>query len=292
MEQYQVSRKTSSLIVLASLMLHLAILIVLFRHANDTVQPTLSKSLFNEDDYMAQDLLSSGQHTATVFFQDDSMADQPVSATDHDEPLPPEQPDTAQHDVTPDIQQPEEPGTTQPPQTALETSTIFEQGHAEQKQVSRKKKSVRKKNAPPKNITFSDISRGFIKSIQQEAGYNKPQQDMRQLALQVYASKVWNLIKNSFLSSENALHLPRAISAHTQLIVAINRSGALVDIQLLYPKHVTDLQQIEHLLINRAKQAGLFPPLPEQIQGEVKRFSFPLFIQAEAGFHSYALSYQ
>ena len=302
------SRKQSSIILLASLILHMSITIIMFRQSVDNwALKMIPFTEHDEDEYMIKEILSAGQQPATVLFQDEQPSEHmSTQQQDINEPLQEiEQANEAyEHELFADTQDQEEQITMQEPeheqqeleqkeaQPEVGTNMVTEKQTEQTKPRRRKKIEQHKKTINKQNITLADISRGFMKSMQEEAGYNNAARDMRQLALQVYASKVWNLIKNAFLAGESCLHLPRAVSAHTQLIVTINRSGTLMDIHLAYPKHITELRQIERLLVSRAQQAGLFPPLPEQIKGETKRFSFPLHIEAEEGFHSYALSYR
>lgn len=140
--------------------------------------------------------------------------------------------------------------------------------------------------------TLADISRGFLKSVKQRAGHNTAAHNPKELALQIYASKVWNNIKDAFLIGENRLHLPVSVHVNAQLHLTIDRSGKLVDIKLIYPQHIKEVKPIEQLLISRAHQAGLFPPFPATITGQTQRFNFPLVIQGQEGFHTYSLGYR
>ncbi len=314
MEQYRISRKQSSIVLLASLIVHLGIIIIMFRQGVDNwTQKIIPFTEHAQDEYIVEQILCAGQQPTTVLFQDEPSSghknnpqhDMTEAPQEIEQATPEQAHEACEHELFADTQDQEELITLQDPEQELHehepeptaqpedgTHMVTEKPTEQTKPRRRKKTDQRKRTVNKQNITLADISRGFMKSIQQEAGYNNATRDMRQLALQVYASKIWNLIKNSFLARESCLHLPRAVSAHTQLIVTIDRSGTLMDINLAYPKHITELRHIEQLLVSSAQQAGLFPPLPEQIKGETKRFSFPLHIEAEEGFHSYALSYR
>ncbi len=277
MEQYPISKKESTVIFLLTCIIHLAIFIMIFYHNPKEWQKILP--LIDEDDYLVQQILSSGQEPATVFFQDEIEPEpQMVKAEDNiTQALEPSE------DMQEMIRQEEESHrsdivSVSKPQENEPLATI----------PKRHKKKVNKRD----NVTLTQISQGFIKSAQQEAGHNNAARDMKQLALQVYASKVWSLIKNAFLVGENCLHLPQSINTQTHLILTINRKGMLVDIKLIYPQETPELQNVERLLINRAKQAGLFPSFSAHMQGETQRFKFPLHIKGQQGFHTYALSYQ
>jgi hypothetical protein len=277
MEQYRISKKQSGLILFLTCIIHLIIFIMVFHHHPHEWQKILP--MLDQNEYLVQQILSSGQQPATVLFQDEAeLEPQMVKAED---------------DITQALEPSEDMQETMKQQEQTNRSDVVTVSSSQEDEPTaikprRHKKKVTKRD----NVTMTQISQGFIKSAQQEAGYNNAARDMKQLALEVYASKVWNLIKNAFLVGDSCLHLPQSIDAQTQLALTINREGTLVDIKLIYPKEITELQNVERLLINRAKQAGLFPPFSAQMQGETQRFSFPLRIKGEQGFHTYALSCQ
>lgn len=277
MEQYRISKKESSLIFLLTCIIHLIIFIIIFYHNPKEWQKVLP--LIDEHDYFVQQILSSGQEPATVFFQDEKEPEPHIVKAEDNitQALEPSE------DMQEIMQQQEE---------SHRSDIVSISKPQEDEPVATIPKRHKKKVSKRDNVTLTQISQGFIKNAQQEAGYNNAARDMKQLALQVYASKVWNLIKNAFLVGDSSLHLPQSINTQTQLVLIINRQGILVDIKLIYPKSISELQNVERLLINRAKQAGLFPPFSAQMQGETQRFSFPLHIKGEQGFHSYALSCQ
>lgn len=87
MEQYSISRKQSSIIVLASLILHMSFTIIMFRHNVDNwAQKVIPFIEHNEDEYLVQQILSAGQQPATVHFQDEPPSGHAQMADD-DEPL-------------------------------------------------------------------------------------------------------------------------------------------------------------------------------------------------------------
>lgn len=277
MEQYQLSKRQSSAILLLSLAIHFAIIIILLHHhPSDWQQKLIPLPLNNQDEYVVQQILSTGQSPATVLFQEEA----------------PEEPQTvaAEDDISEALEPSEAMQENRQQEQSSESTTITTDSAPEPSPTPTKPKRRKKKVAKRESVTLAQISQGFIKSAQQEAGYNNAARDSKQLALQIYASKVWNCLKNSFLVGESCLHLPQSVSAQTQLSVIINREGKLIDIKLIYPEQITELQHVERLLVGRAKQSGLFPPFSTQMQGETQRFSFPLYIKGEQGFHTYALS--
>lgn len=298
MEQYRISKHKTVIVLLISFLLHFVLLTLILWQS--IIQWDKNPLLINQTDdetYVAQQLLSAGQQPATVLFQDDVFSGYESSSTsEQDTSQNPEQIEQLFEEKThapseedrADVEPLAEKTIAEPAPTQLTT----EQPKATQKPRINQQKAKLKRTANKKNITMADISRGFMRSIQQEAGHNTASRNMQELSLQMYSSKIWNLIKNAFLACDTNLHLPEAVSAHTQLVLTIGRSGKLLDIHLNYPKHIAALRNIERLLISRAHQAGLFPPLPVNIKGASKTFSFPLYIQGQAGFHSYSLGYR
>ncbi len=300
MEQYSISRTKTLVVLILACLLHmtLMLLILVLSVMQWDKDPILIKHNIDDEAYIAQQLLSAGQQQpATVLFQDEAPSGQEAISTEEMEisqeaeeieQLYEEKTQTPEPKPDKEFEPLAEEATAEPAPTQLAT----EQPKKTQKPRVRKKRAKQKRTNNKQNITMADVSRGFMKSVQQEAGHNNASRNMKELALQVYTSKVWNLIKNAFLACDTNLHLPQAVSAHTQLVLTIGRSGKLLNIHLNYPKHITALRNIERLLISRAHQAGLFPPLPANVQGSSKTFSFPLFIQGESGFHSYSLGYR
>jgi hypothetical protein len=277
MEQYRISKRESSLIFLLTCIIHLTIFIIIFYHHPHEWQQLLP--MLDQNDYLVQQILSSGQQPATVLFQDD-VEEEPQMVK-------------AEDDITQALEPSEDmQETIQEQEQTNRSDVVTISSPQEDEAVATRPKRHKKKVTKRDKVTLTQISQGFIKNAQQEAGYNSAARDMKQLALQIYASKVWNLIKNAFLVGDSCLHLPQSINTQTQLTLTINREGTLVNIKLIYPKEITELQNVERLLISRAKQAGLFPPFSAQMQGETQQFSFPLRIKGEQGFHTYALSCQ
>jgi hypothetical protein len=302
MEQYRISKGRTLIVLLISLLLHFAlVMLILWQSiAQWHQQSIMMQHEIDDETYIAQQLLSSGQQQpATVLFQDEAPSGSETTQTDeiieeqeseHIEQLFEEKTKTPA-ELQPDLQAEATTQTTIIPEPAP-TQMNAEKPQEIQKPRTKKKKIKHKRTNNKQPITMADVSRGFIKSFQQEAGHNNASRDMKQLSLQVYTTKVWNLIKTAFLAGDSNLHLPEAVSTHTQLTLTIDRSGKLINIGLDYPKHITALRNIERLLITRAQQAGLFPPLPANVKGASKTFSFPLFIQGQPGFHSYSLGYR
>lgn len=273
--QYHISKRLYVVILLAALFVHLCILLLLFS------QPIISWAdkhvaiSFEEDDYTVTHILSAGSQSSTELFQDDAstQADYEQSTDTHAQPA-------YSTPATP-IEQSQAQAPASQSKTVDNANSCTEPTNA-----------VRPKTKTSKRqLTLADISRGFMRSVQQEAGHNHSACNAKELALQLYASKVWSSIKNAFLVGENRLRLPQAVRAHAQLYVTINRAGKLVDARLVYPAQYAELKSIENLLIARAQEAGLFPPFGAQMSGETQRFCFPLYVQGEEGFHSYSLRY-
>jgi hypothetical protein len=278
--QYRISKLIYASILLIVLCIHFCLFLLLFgQQIHSWVDKHITVSVTQED-YTVTHILSSGAQQPTQSFQDDASA-QPTTDDQQIEQhtqaaysTPPTNPEQALQLGAPDTHKQDLRSTND----CCETTT--------------NRPTERKTHSSPRNLTLADISRGFMRSVQQESGHNSSACNAKELALQIYASKVWNSIKNAFLVGENRLRLPQAVSARTQLYVTINRSGQLVNIQLAYPAQCAELKGIESLLIARAQEVGLFPPFGTNISGETQRFCFPLLIQGEEGFHSYSLRYK
>jgi len=149
-----------------------------------------------------------------------------------------------------------------------------------------------KAQTPSFGLSLGHIAQGFMKSVQQEEGLNNPpQMDADKLVAHQYATKVWNIIKNSFKADENMLHLSQHIDTLSYLVITIAHNGRLIDIHLEGNRVNTAFKQIEALIVSHAKKAGLFPPLPKRFNVAQKTFTFPLRIQGQEGYHSYRMSY-
>jgi hypothetical protein len=298
MEHLYQSKSRSCLALSVSLLLHISIILIISRSGIAQRHTYQTNELTDTEIFKAQKLISAGQELpATVLFQDEAPSGNDlIPSTAHTLTQPAQE---AEQHIPYKTQAPLDKALEPAPDTALTTfaeSTPTPQQPEQPNAVSmpqqQKMPLKQRRTANKKQITVSDISRGFIKSMQQEAGFNQASRDMKQLALQIYATKIWNIIKTAFLVGDNGLHLTENVSTHTHLILTIDRSGKLLNIHLDYPKQVTALRNIERLIISRAHQAGLFPPLPAQIPGTSKTFSFPLFIEGQKGFHAYSLGYQ
>lgn len=299
MEHFPVSKTRTCLALSVSVLFHLLLaILILWQSLSQRHELSFMQQIEDKETYIAQQLVSAGQQQpATVLFQDEAPSGDDIIASPMQEQAQPAQ-ETEQHTESKTqapLNEPlEETKTTAYDSFAkpMPTQQTPEAPVAVPVPQQQQTPSAQRRTANKQSITMADVSRGFIKSVQQEAGYNNAARDMKQLALQIYATKIWNLIKNSFLAGDNGLHLTQDVSTHTQIVVTIDRTGKLLNIHLDYPKHVTALRNIERLIISRAHQAGLFPPLPAQVPGTSKTFSFPLFIEGQAGFHAYSLGYQ
>ncbi len=243
----------------------------------DYLRPEVTLSCDTEI-YHANKLLSGGQETGITLFEHEQ-----AQSEDKDE----EPQNSAEQSTNPLI--------VNKPSMAAEKSTSSLVIKEKKLPPARSGTPTTHKTRRTNNMqgpTLADISRGFLKSVKQHAGHNTTAHNPKELALQIYASKVWNSIKDAFLIGENRLRLPASVHVTAQLHLTIDRSGKLVDIKLIYPQHITEVKPIEQLLVSRAHQAGLFPPFPAAMAGQTQRFNFPLVIQGEEGFHSYSLGYR
>jgi hypothetical protein len=298
MEHFYPSKTRTCLALCMSIILHLLPLAVLFQHSIHQ-QANLTHAPYDHETYIAQTLLSAGQAcAATVLFQDEDPSGDALSGN-----IP--HADAQQAQESESVQ--ERIDKTSTPLNELEEKTDLvsdtfkapNPNHQEPEEATTQPVPQQQPSAHllarttnKHAVSLADVSRGFIKSIQQEAGYNQASRDIKQLTLQVYATKLWNILKNSFLAGDNGLHLHTPVNVHAQLILTVDRNGSLSSVFLEYPKHITAMRTIERLIISRVHQAGKFPPLPTHIPGTSKTFSFPLFIEGQAGFHAYALGYQ
>ena len=299
MEHLHISKTRSCLALGISLVLHLlSVMLILWHSLSQRHELNFMHQTEDSDNYIAQKIISAGQQTpAKVLFQDEAPSGDDIVAC-----TPQEQNQAAQETeqrteskTQAPLDEPQEQAKATTYETFAEPTPTHQTPETPvavpipQQQLT---PAAQRRTANKKAVTMADISRGFIKSVQQEAGHNNASRDMKQLALQIYATKIWNIIKNAFLVGDNGLHLTEDVSTHTQLILTIDRTGKLLNIHLDYPKHITAVRNVERLIVSRAHQAGLFPPLPAQIPGTSKTFSFPLFIEGQKGFHAYSLGYQ
>ncbi len=190
------------------------------------------------------------------------------------------------------------------PETAISLQETAEQTIIEEKKepsVEKEKELATTPQSLPKpepkkeqafGVSLGQIAQGFLKSVQQEEGLNNPpHMDADKLAAHQYATKVWNIIKDSFRSDPNMLHLSQNIDTMAYLVITLTKKGKLMDIHLEGNKINSAFRQIEAMITSHAKNSGLFPPLPKRFNVPQKTFTFPLHIQGHEGFHSYRLSY-
>lgn len=299
MEQISSSKKHTLLACTCSLVLHVVVIITIFSQSLKQSQGLLLPLDDANATYLVEQVLSAGeqQPAATVLFQSEPLSGDAIVPASGASAMQEEQEIEQQaiDQTSPPLDQQEEPATTfesfaEPIPTAQTAEQPAAQAIPEQSAHIQTERRTTNKNS----ISLTDIARGFIKSMQQEAGHNKAkaQQDMKQLALQIYASKLWHIITQSFLAGDNGLHLPEDVSVKSILTLTVDRTGKLMHIFLDYPHRIAALKNIERLIISRAHQAGLFPPLPEHIPGTSKTFSFPLLIEGQKGFHAYSLGYR
>lgn len=310
-------KRHKSIIIILSLLVHLGFLIPLlvFRDTEldaptfmlfPTAQEDLTEEERTQKEELIEYILSSGMmpNQTKEEFQTDMATAQPAFAqatAQQAEPI--DQPEEAQED------QEEEPQTAIDTQTvterelmasptpleepAPEQMTVVEPAYAEatarQAEPTPKKRVVQRKK---QQLSLSKITQGFMRSVQQEEGINNPPaMDAERLAAHQYATKLWNIIKNSFRGENSALHLAHAIDILAYLVITIAKNGQLIDIHLEANQITSEFKQIEALLVSRAQKAGLFPPLPQRFGVPQKTFTFPIRLQGQAGYHAYHLSY-
>lgn len=237
------------------------------------------------DDQFQQDLQAQEQNALVDTIENGRAIESEEKSQDHEEELAQLQEPDMQHVVDALAQ------------TALvkaekERADLTKLPESEQKKIE--KKIVTKKTLKQESfgLSLGQITQGFLKSVQQEEGLNNPpQMDADRLAAHQYATRVWNIIKNSFLSDQNMLHLSHNIDTMAYLVITIAQQGNLIDIHLEANKITPAFRQIEEMICTHAKKAGLFPPLPKRFSIAQKTFTFPLHIQGQEGFHTYRLSY-
>lgn len=180
--------------------------------------------------------------------------------------------------------------------TAPDNTTMLVTDNTQQTEQKAEPITKTKPQQSPKNIqktvSLGQLAQGFLKSMQQEEGINNPpQMDVDRLAAHQYATKIWNIIKNSFRADHNALHLSQSVDTMAYLVITIAKSGKLIDIHLESNTINHGFKQIESLIVTHAQKAGLFPPLPSRFAVAQKTFTFPIRIQEQEGYHTYHLSY-
>lgn len=309
--QATLQKRHKSIIIILSLLIHLGIfipLLILHSEESDTptfmLFPTMQEDIPEErtqPEELIQYILSSGMvpNQTKEEFQTDMAASQPSIAIPTDQPEQTQEDDqeesasadTTTEQMAQEVAAPPTPLEESSPQsmTIVEPEPRTEDRSVEQPRPTLKKQVAQRKKQP---LSLSQITQGFMRSIQQEEGHNNPpEMDAERLAAHQYATKLWNIIKNSFRGENSALHLSHAIDLLAYLVITIAQNGQLIDIHLEANQITPEFKQIEALLVARAQKAGLFPPLPQRFGVPQKTFTFPIRLQGQEGYHAYHLSY-
>ena len=176
------------------------------------------------------------------------------------------------------------------------------QSNAQPVTTSAPKKDVQRK------LTMADITRGYIKQVQQEHdvtghctynqggsssgpiryGVNEPPTDAHALSEQIYASKLYNLLEQSAQAYSNQIYSCHDLEMETMIEVTIEKSGKILDVALRPELPEKDMERALCLIV---KRVGLFPPIPRQFRKQRIILSIPIRIKSQQGFASYRLLY-
>ena len=144
-----------------------------------------------------------------------------------------------------------------------------------------------------RSLSLADIARGYMRHVAQEQENTVETQlrslpTSKQMALQVYATKIFGLLEQAAKVNRKMLYAPENRTADAILILTIDQSGALVEASLTPPLHE---KEIREWLFSFIDKVGLFPPIPKHLKKEKITLNFPLKIDMHQGFGTYSLYY-
>lgn len=152
---------------------------------------------------------------------------------------------------------------------------------------------------------LADIARGYVERVRQEraetgrcaystrasGGYCMmrhgaacPADPGIDLAEQVYAAKLFELLDQSSQAYANKVYACKDCTMETIIEITIEQSGKIVDVSFEPPIAEKDIARALETIIRRV---GLFPPIPKHFKKQRVILSIPINIRATQGFASY-----
>lgn len=184
------------------------------------------------------------------------------------------------------------------------TSTMHQSDNAHTAPRSHQTRAAAQK---PKQISLSDIANSFMRQVRNERDikYNyDPQKknggapgvyspansstDGKQLALQMYATKVFSMMQQSAHTFSSLIYANNDFETDSLLEITIDQTGKLLRARLNPPIGERDIEQAVQTII---KRVGLFPPIPKHFNTDTMTLTFPLNIRGSKGFGRYSLAY-
>lgn len=277
------SRK-KTLVFLVSIVLHtLLIYIVFFDTTPHKKQQSIQQKQSPKHKEMLAAILAQSQQPApaTVMFKNPS-SDFAKATTDRQAPPKPKpQP------------KPEAPKKEIPTPTRIKQLQSIPIKHKMvQARTDPSRNPYRRKYTPQLRATLKNLTQGYLQSKHNERGaMPNSALDMKQLTRQRYTTRVWTMLKNSFRSHAQVIHINTNVKTRAVLSITLGKDGSLLNMLLKHTKRTNNIQQIEKTLLTAAKTTGLYPPIPNEFDSQTITLNFPLAIDAKAGFHKYELFY-
>lgn len=146
---------------------------------------------------------------------------------------------------------------------------------------------------PVQKITLQDVTRGFLKSVQQEkrmAAQSHNQLSTHDMVSKSYETKVYNMLQKSVLVEAKPINMHHPLSTVAEVVLTLDRTGKIVSFEFDHPLPKKDLKAVEDQLRRAAHSTGLYPSFPRIFTQNTYRFSLPLHIEITKGQHSYQLT--
>jgi len=146
--------------------------------------------------------------------------------------------------------------------------------------------------------TLSDITKSYIQHVRREEfkaeqkqsaqAIYAPHADGKNLAFQVYSSKVANCIQQAAHLQKNLIYAEKNFNAQSIVSLNLDKDGKLLHVNFSPPFEEKDISNaIESIM----KRVGLFPPLPKSLEVDSIVLTFPINVRGEKGFGHYSLSF-
>lgn len=146
---------------------------------------------------------------------------------------------------------------------------------------------------PVQKITLQDVTRGFLKSVQQEkrmTTQSHNQLSTHDMVSKSYETKVYNMLQKSVLVEAKPINMHHPLSTVAEVVLTLDRAGKIVSFEFNHPLPKKDLKAVEDQLRRAAHSTGLYPSFPRIFTQNTYRFSLPLHIEITKGQHSYRLT--
>lgn len=291
-----VSKRTQTITIILSTLLHAIILFLL-----------LTFSYFHRDailDPMQPTAPQETEKQATVLFKNPALqAAQPKHQPQTTQAAAPITQPTQQESVktdtreeispaqqAPSVSEPLETPTTLPTETIADSPT---RRYRAKRRTGRKKP----KTAP---LNLSDITKSFIKNMYQDQAAqegataaqrtsHKAAQDAKDMAYAAYKRKVYKVLRESVVATCFDRSCRASIDGQeiATLSLTIRKDGSLDTVKLHYTNYSQIIDQVEQLLCEAARKAGLYPPIPHQFESDVVTLPFLVTITIRKGSYIY-----